>query len=183
MNALLDESPRRACTAKPHPLAPIAETADLEAFTAGIQSHKGYAARDTAQQQRGALLVQYEQPAKDSTPDRELRKDTFSISLAENKTLDRSADADHSAFATDLAADIGLHMPCIAGPSEDTSSLNAAADQLQAVCRQLLQGLAIPDDLQSSFEAVHDTVGRQNKRSTDVLAGLVSELEADMATA
>lgn len=67
--------------------------------------------------------------------------------------------------------------------SHNTSLLNAAAEQLQAVCRQLLQGLAIPNDLQSSLDAMQGAGVRQYSRGTDVLAGLVSDLEADMALA
>ncbi len=90
------------------------------------------------------------------------------------------------AHKIDLAADVVFLVPGITSLDHDTSSLDAAAEQLQAVCRQLLQGLAISDDLQSSIdqphEAAHDAFEGKISRSTDVLAGLVSELEAGLAS-
>ncbi len=180
------EVPRQACSVKPHPPGPPVEMTELAAFKACTESLRRdtYAGQAIGQQHIEIFPVQCEQPTNDSIPDREVSKGNLhSISLIEDSTLDCGRNAAHPTYSTDLAADKIPVMPGIAGLDHGAISLDAAAEQLEAVCRQLLQGLAIPDCLKSSLEAGHEADVRHNStsRSTDVLAGLVAELEADMA--
>ena len=142
-------------------------------------------ALSAAVQNPDTLAAGCEQPGTDSALRNSLSKYTFSVSNLETIKFGRAADL--RALQVSLAAETASIMQDIAALDDDPSSLNAAAEQLQAVCRQLLQGLTIPCDLQSSLDAEHGHhgggVGLCNSNGTDVLAELVPDLEADMASA
>ena len=195
---LLDEEPRQACDVKPHVQTPQPQAVAAEKD--GASSQKAGTEQDAAHQ---PLSVTCKQPRDGSVPNMSMTTDHLSICLSEGgiQGCERTSDAPAPKSGSGNSNTVGWPEIMVSGmdstvlsatlPSNpgmgildnSTSSLNAAAEQLQAVCKQLLQGFNITDNLQSSIDtdAMQSTGVRQSGRSTDALAGLVSELEASLA--
>ena len=178
--SLSDDMPRQALDIKPHPLL---QPPKLPAAVKGVAKPlSADMAQGNAEQTPSTPSLSCEQsevtrqrtsPSKDNTG----FLTPGEIELAAEHKADQSVPISQSAAATNP------RIPDIAAVKDNTHSLNAAADQLQAVCRQLLQGLATPDDLKSSLDRpLHCADVRQYHSGIDVLAGLVSDLELELTS-
>ena len=137
----------------------------------------------SAQQNPGTISPECEQPGKGIVQRNSPSKDISGVSISGEIIVVSELEADQSVPISQSAAERIPLLPDIAAFKDDTNSLNAAAEQLLAVCKQLLQGVATPDDLESSLDRpLHCADVRQYSSGRDVLAGLVSDLEFEMTS-
>ena len=178
--SLSDDMPRQALDITLHPLLQppkLAAALDNVAKPVSADMAQGGAEQTPSTPslscEQSEVTGQRTSPSKDSTG----FLTPGDIELAAEHKADQSVPISQSAAATNP------RIPDIAAFEDNTHSLDAASDQLQAVCRQLLQGLVTPGDLKSSLDRpLHCADVRQYRSGTDVLAGLVPDLELELTS-
>lgn len=191
------DGPRDACAVQPHPM-PFAAACDAKP-TEALQLISPDMDRDAGSDGASAAVINAIQLVEEgffkagileSGPTRlvagnfsnqtVLLRDCAELELAEVKAHQERCPPISMCHSLHRMTDVP-QLPVWTG---ETCSLNAAAEQLQAACDQLLKQFAGRKDL-----GVQDSVDRGGRDSyhahdgEDLLAELVSQLEADLAVA